>query len=142
MRGIVDHTCDSETTICEYDGTFYNDTTAVCNIRATVYKNGVRRQWSALSPLCGYAPIGTWKEEIGVDWIQFGNSVYDASTLGAYACTDSLIFAFTISKTEGIFTAGQTIAVAVAFGTLGAVGCTVGQMVISNFRYTNTVSCR
>jgi len=141
LMGIVDHTCESETTICEYDGTFYGHTTAVYTIGATVYKNGVRRQWSALSPQCGYAPIGTWKEEIGVDWIQIGNLVYNASTLGAYACTDSVIYAFTISKTEGIFTAGQTIGVAVAFGWLGAVGCTVGQFIISDFRYTNTVSC-
>jgi hypothetical protein len=141
LRGVVNPTCAVESIICEYDGTFYNHTTAVYNIRATVYKNGVPVHWSALSPYCGFAPIGTWKEEIGVDWIQIGNSVYNASTYGAYACTDSLIYIFTISKTQEVFTAGQTIGVAIAFGTLGAVGCTVPQVIIEDFRYTNTVSC-
>ena len=140
LMGVVDPTCEAESTICEYDGTFYGHTTAVYNIQATVYKNGVGVRWSAASPFCGFPPIGTWKEEIGVDWIQIGNGVFNASIYGAYACTDSLIYVFAISKTEGIFTAGQTIGVVIAFGWLGAVGCTVPQILISDFRYTNTVS--
>jgi len=108
---------------------------------ATVYKNGTRQPWKALSPSCGFAPVGTWQDEIGVDWVQIGGSVYNASTTQAETVTDSLIYVFTISKTFGSFTAGQTIAQIIAYGTTGAVGCTADQFTINSFEYTNTVSC-
>jgi hypothetical protein len=133
--------CGAPSLTCEFNGTVDTVTNQNYQLGATVYKDYVRQPYKALSPSCGYAPIGTWKEEIDVDYIQIGTTVYNAATRQAVACTDSLILVFTTSKATGSIPAGKLFARLVAIATTGAVGCTADQFTITGVTYGSSVSC-
>jgi hypothetical protein len=132
--------CDVESNVCTVTGSPVAGSNSVTSL-PRVYKSYKVARWSAISPDCGGAAIGTWKQEIGVDWLRLGNTTFDGDTTTAYPTTDSIILILTISRTSGQYTAGEKYGWVVANGTFGAVGCTAPSLTLEGVTYLNTVSC-
>jgi hypothetical protein len=124
---------------CTLSGTTY--TTTVSATIPTVYKVYEIQPWRAESPDCGFAPIGTWKAELDLDWLRLGNNVFNGATTTAFATVDSLILVFTISKTSGSYIAGQKYGWLVVLNASGSVGCTADTITLNSVTFGNTVSC-
>jgi len=97
--------------------------------------------YGKISTTCG-GSAQTWAELTGCDWIfGVGNPFPAASVTRTNGVTDTLILAWTVSKTSGQYIAGQKVAYVFHTGTNGATGCTADQYVINSVTYNNTVSC-
>jgi len=91
--------------------------------------------------------LQTYGAYLGVQWVKIGSGYFNAATTTAPAVTDYVFAVFEISKdqrppgTSFNMKAGDKIALAVASGTTGSVGCSYPQSNITGITYNNTVSC-
>jgi hypothetical protein len=107
----------------------------------SLYKFYTDVSFTVISPGCGGPAFPTYAQVTGCDWITFGGTFSSATTTVPNGTSDTLAFAFVISRTTGSFVKGQKVAFLIDSGVTGAVGAATDQFIINSVTYNNTVSC-
>ena len=126
---------------CSYTGQTQVYTNISINFGPT-YQSYEMVKFAATSVDCGGAALGTYADELGVDWY-YDTSVKNAAATQARPRVDSLFIILTFSKTQSYYTKGQKIAweVAAFAKRTSDVGCTTSIYTLNSLTYNSTISC-